>query len=224
MGTASLTYDASCQATLGVPKKSQMSPRASEWIVSGGDRHQLGKVWRAISHSGKDYSLLDDVISAAQKSSGNGLVGFCSAHRRGRIMGRALRGAHVIMQRQSCRSLRSNVSIISCSIRHTMTSVSPKSPLSHTMAAFTPRTSFPFLSSLPRSYFLGHHHSGLEKMKTLINQIDLIIECRDYRVPLVSRNPLFEASLAGKERLIVYTKRDLGSNLGREDAQVRLLR
>lgn len=47
-------------------------------------------------------------------------------------------------------------------------------------------------------------------MKTLLSTIDLVIECRDYRVPLTSRNPLFEASLEGKERLVVYTKRDLG--------------
>lgn len=47
-------------------------------------------------------------------------------------------------------------------------------------------------------------------MKTMISHIDLIIECRDYRVPLTSRNPLFESLLQGRERLIVYTKRDLG--------------
>ena len=58
-------------------------------------------------------------------------------------------------------------------------------------------------------------------MKTLLSSIDLIIECRDYRVPLTSRNPLFEASLAGRERLIVYTKRDLGSNQKKMDLQVR---
>ncbi|KAK3214111.1 hypothetical protein GRF29_28g2032815 [Pseudopithomyces chartarum] len=76
--------------------------------------------------------------------------------------------------------------------------------------AFVPRAAFPSLSHLPRSYFLGHHKSGLQKMKTLLSTIDLVIECRDYRVPLTSRNPLFEASLEGKERLVVYTKRDLG--------------
>jgi len=48
-------------------------------------------------------------------------------------------------------------------------------------------------------------------MNTMLSQIDLIIECRDYRVPLTSRNPLFEYSLAGRERLVVYTKKDLGS-------------
>ncbi|KAF2875140.1 hypothetical protein BDV95DRAFT_486998 [Massariosphaeria phaeospora] len=76
--------------------------------------------------------------------------------------------------------------------------------------AFLPRTAFPAIPSLPRSYFLGHHKAGLQKMKTLLSTIDLVIECRDYRVPLTSRNPLFETSLEGKERLIVYTKRDLG--------------
>lgn len=53
-------------------------------------------------------------------------------------------------------------------------------------------------------------------MKTMLSAIDLIIECRDYRVPISSRNPLFEESLAGRERLIVYTKQDLGSE-GREE-------
>ena len=78
------------------------------------------------------------------------------------------------------------------------------------MASFVPRRVFPNLDSLPRSYFLGHHRAGLEKMKTMLSNVDLIIECRDFRVPVTSRNPLFEENLAGKERLIVYTKQDLG--------------
>jgi len=57
-------------------------------------------------------------------------------------------------------------------------------------------------------------------MNTMLSQIDLIIECRDYRVPLTSRNPLFENSLAGRERLIIYTKKDLGSQGRNEAAQV----
>src|SRR5438270_12700419 len=76
---------------------------------------------------------------------------------------------------------------------------------------FVPRAVFPYLESLPRSYFLGHHAASLTKMKCFLSTIDLIIECRDYRVPLTSRNPLFEESLAGRQRLVVYTKRDLGS-------------
>ncbi|KAI4186964.1 MAG: hypothetical protein L6R41_003121 [Letrouitia leprolyta] len=79
------------------------------------------------------------------------------------------------------------------------------------MATFVPRNVFPTLDSLPRSYFLGHHKAGLDKMKTMLSHTDLVIECRDYRIPLTSRNPLFEETLAGRERLIVYTKKDLGS-------------
>ena len=47
-------------------------------------------------------------------------------------------------------------------------------------------------------------------MKSLLPATDLFLECRDYRVPLVSRNPLFEEHLAGKKRIIIYTKHDLG--------------
>ncbi|KAK4690489.1 hypothetical protein P7C71_g6311, partial [Lecanoromycetidae sp. Uapishka_2] len=88
------------------------------------------------------------------------------------------------------------------------------------MATFAPRKVFPSLNSLPRSYFLGHHRAGLNKMKTMLTYIDLVIECRDYRVPLTSCNPLFEENLAGRERLIVYTKRDLGSEGKQEDRSV----
>ena len=89
------------------------------------------------------------------------------------------------------------------------------------MATFVPRRVFPTLDSLPRSYFLGHHRAGLTKMKTMLSSIDLIIECRDYRVPISSRNPLFEESLAGQARLIIYTKQDLGSTGREEDRLVR---
>lgn len=96
-----------------------------------------------------------------------------------------------------------------------------------TMAApFIPRAVFPLLDSVPRSYYLGHHAAGLSKMKTMLSQIDLIIECRDYRVPLTSHNPLFEDALAGRERMVVYTKKDLGrkGNGTEEDNKVRRLR
>lgn len=44
----------------------------------------------------------------------------------------------------------------------------------------------------------------------MCSNIDLIVECRDYRIPITSKNPLFEETFAGKEKIIVYTKRDLG--------------
>src|ERR1700712_3723030 len=86
--------------------------------------------------------------------------------------------------------------------------------------SFIPRAVFPTLDSLPRSYFLGHHRKGLSKMKTLLASTDLVIECRDYRVPLTSRNPLFEESLSSRARLLVYTKRDLGSSGTTDDLKV----
>jgi ribosome biogenesis GTPase A len=87
-------------------------------------------------------------------------------------------------------------------------------------ASFVPRNAFQTLHNLPRSYFLGHHAKGLSQMKRMLSQVDLIIECRDYRVPLSSRNPLFEETLLGRPRLIVYTKRDLGSNGMESDRKV----
>ncbi|KAK6504922.1 Mitochondrial GTPase [Arthrobotrys musiformis] len=77
--------------------------------------------------------------------------------------------------------------------------------------AFIPRAKFPPIESIIKSYFLGHHKSGLSKMRQLLGSVELIIECRDYRVPLSSRNPMFEKNLVGRERMIVYTKRDLGA-------------
>ncbi|KAK3718546.1 Mitochondrial GTPase 1 [Vermiconidia calcicola] len=85
------------------------------------------------------------------------------------------------------------------------------------MTSFIPRAAFPTLDSLPRSYYLGHHAAGLAKMRTLLSQIDLVIECRDYRIPLTSRNPMFEDVLEGRERIVVYTKKDLGSADNREE-------
>lgn len=58
-------------------------------------------------------------------------------------------------------------------------------------------------------------------MKNMISQIDLVLECRDYRIPLVSRNPLFEETLGERPRLIVYTKQDLGSNYTASDRRVQ---
>lgn len=83
--------------------------------------------------------------------------------------------------------------------------------------AFVPRQTYPHLSSIPRSYYLGHHAAGLSKMKSMVASIDLVIECRDYRTPVVSRNPLFEENLGERPRLIVYTKQDLGSTYSAED-------
>lgn len=49
-------------------------------------------------------------------------------------------------------------------------------------------------------------------MKNMLNSIDYVVECRDYRVPVTSINPMFEEALGHTRRLIVYTKRDLGAD------------
>jgi ribosome biogenesis GTPase A len=78
-------------------------------------------------------------------------------------------------------------------------------------AKFIPRQAFPSYASIPRSYYLGHHRAGLKKMQNLLSSIDYVIECRDYRVPVTSINPMFEEALGKTRRLVVYTKRDLGA-------------
>ncbi|KAI8948677.1 P-loop containing nucleoside triphosphate hydrolase protein [Xylaria longipes] len=75
--------------------------------------------------------------------------------------------------------------------------------------AFVPRAFFEVSSHITRSYFLGHHTAALASMRKVLSNIGLIIECRDSRVPLTSANPLLESALAGRDRIIVYTKTDL---------------
>ncbi|KAI1323965.1 P-loop containing nucleoside triphosphate hydrolase protein [Xylariaceae sp. FL0255] len=80
-------------------------------------------------------------------------------------------------------------------------------------SAFIPRPIFEVSSSLVRSYFLGHHNAALRSMREMIQNVNLVLECRDSRVPLTSANPLLESALAGRDRIIVYTKSDLCSDI-----------
>ncbi|KAK0723801.1 P-loop containing nucleoside triphosphate hydrolase protein [Apiosordaria backusii] len=80
---------------------------------------------------------------------------------------------------------------------------------------FLPRSHFEISTSLPRSYFLGHHNAALTRMRQALSNVGLILEVRDFRVPISSWNPLLEQSLSStsagvpRARIIVYTKRDL---------------
>lgn len=76
-------------------------------------------------------------------------------------------------------------------------------------SSFVPRTVFGVLESAPRTYYLGHHAAAFNKMRRMLRDIDFVVECRDSRIPLTSRNPVFEDALADKERVLVYTKKDL---------------
>lgn len=107
---------------------------------------------------------------------------------------------------------------------------SAKSALAYTAVPppFTPRDSFPVSSQIVRSYFLGHHHSTLEKMRRTVSTVSLVIEVRDARIPITSWNPLLEKTLSAtnspdRSRIIVYTKRDLIPDDRATRAQTRLL-
>ena len=82
---------------------------------------------------------------------------------------------------------------------------------------FQPRQTFDVSTDITRSYFLGHHHAALDRMRRMLSNVGLIIECRDFRIPLTSWNPHLERGLAldptQRSRIIVYTKRDLGPPL-----------
>lgn len=80
------------------------------------------------------------------------------------------------------------------------------------MAQFLPRHSFSAPSSVPKSYFLGHHHAAVTKLKTVLPRVSLVIECRDFRLPLSTHNPILEKALIGCPKIVVYTKSDLGSD------------
>lgn len=113
--------------------------------------------------------------------------------------------------------------------------------------SFIPRATFQYPLLTP-SWFAGHMAKSLREMGTLLQDIDLVIEARDARLPLTSINRAFDAVLEkswgrrmdldalggdgesstsasgrrgsgpnmgynvggkGKERLVVYTKKDL---------------
>ncbi|ATY60242.1 GTP-binding protein [Cordyceps militaris CM01] len=80
------------------------------------------------------------------------------------------------------------------------------------MAQFVPRPSFQIPGTIPKTYFLGHHHAGANKIKTLLPNISIILECRDFRLPLSTQNPSLERAIAGRQRIVVYTKSDLGTD------------
>jgi hypothetical protein len=83
------------------------------------------------------------------------------------------------------------------------------------LRAFEPRTEFPTLASLPRASFHGHHRGGLTKIAQLASSTDIFIELRDCRIPVSSRNQLLLNALAGKPRVILYSKTDLVPTGGR---------
>jgi ribosome biogenesis GTPase A len=82
---------------------------------------------------------------------------------------------------------------------------------------------FPMPANNSFTWFPGHMLAGLRAMAASITDIDLIIETRDARIPLSSRNPYLEDLCVQKRRLVLYNKRDL-AGLTEIQEQVRPLR
>ncbi|KAM5346529.1 hypothetical protein ACJ41O_009534 [Fusarium nematophilum] len=91
------------------------------------------------------------------------------------------------------------------------------------MAQFIPRQTFAIPNSIPKTYYLGHHAAGQAQIVKTLSNISLILECRDFRLPLSTHNPQLERSLAGRERVIIYTKSDLGTDSPRAANALRKL-
>ncbi|KAM0439748.1 hypothetical protein ACHAPT_000842 [Fusarium lateritium] len=91
------------------------------------------------------------------------------------------------------------------------------------MANFIPRQIFPIPNSIPKTYYIGHHASAQAKVEKTLGSISLILECRDFRLPFSTHNPRIERAVAGRERIIVYTKTALGSGSPRAKDALRRL-
>ncbi|KAG6059566.1 hypothetical protein E4U17_006091 [Claviceps sp. LM77 group G4] len=76
------------------------------------------------------------------------------------------------------------------------------------MAQFVPRSSFHIPSCVPKSYYPGLHANSIEKIKAVLGNVALILECRDMRIPLSTQNPYLEKAIIGRQRIIVYTRAD----------------
>ncbi|KAK6461373.1 P-loop containing nucleoside triphosphate hydrolase protein [Scheffersomyces coipomensis] len=73
---------------------------------------------------------------------------------------------------------------------------------------FIPRRIFPDYN-IPLSNFKGHHQKALTRFGHLAPQIDLVLEIRDSRAPISTTNVLFDKILGRKEKLVLYSKKDL---------------
>ncbi|CCF55505.1 hypothetical protein KAFR_0A00670 [Kazachstania africana CBS 2517] len=78
--------------------------------------------------------------------------------------------------------------------------------------SFMPRYEFPKYT-LVLSDYKGHQAKAMSKIEQLAPQLNMVLELRDIRAPLSTRNILFDKLLMSKKymikRLIIYTKKDL---------------
>ncbi|KJZ75955.1 hypothetical protein HIM_04779 [Hirsutella minnesotensis 3608] len=61
---------------------------------------------------------------------------------------------------------------------------------------FVPRASFGVPTSIPKTYFAGHHAAGMNSIRGILSTISLVLECRDFLVvgmPNVGKSTLLNA-------------------------------
>lgn len=61
------------------------------------------------------------------------------------------------------------------------------------------------------NWYPGHMKKTLEDMEKKLKLVDFVIEIIDSRIPLSSRNPLFDELLKNKKRLLIFNKSDLSN-------------
>ena len=61
-------------------------------------------------------------------------------------------------------------------------------------------------------WFPGHMTKAIRQIQQRISEVDMVIECRDARIPFSSSNPVIDQIIGNKPRLIVLTKKDLAIN------------
>ena len=71
------------------------------------------------------------------------------------------------------------------------------------------RSTFDF-SAIKLNWFPGHMATSARQIRGRISRdVDLIVEVRDARIPLSSRNSYLLEAVASKPRIVVYNKSDL---------------
>lgn len=64
------------------------------------------------------------------------------------------------------------------------------------------------------NWFPGHMMKAMRDIKSKVNMVDLVIEIRDARVPLVSGNPALDETIGNKAKLILLNKANLADPEG----------
>ena len=76
---------------------------------------------------------------------------------------------------------------------------------------------------LDLSWFPGHMKRGIERIKLNLDRCDVVIEMRDIRAPLATKNIFIENVRGKKPHIIFLNKVDLVDDTLKKDALVKVL-